>query len=469
MQTLLTIKNYNSTMNIKQLTIILFAFSVVCSWGQTLPKYVSVEKKMKQIVAQYEDSLSRVVTKYASSTLDEEMDNSIHPNPRYYRLFCPPTLYSSPMSGVLTMGEREQELYVVNDSLQMASLVGITANNIGAEECFREHCIDNVLLNIYLEHPEYICYTEDDIKSDKIGASKVANELKPTADILPNIISSEETVTNLTGTDLVVKKPNFWKFSGNSSLQFTQNYISGNWAEGGESTNTLISRLILEADYDDKQRIKFENELDLHLGFTTAPSDTEHKYRTNTDVFKINSKLGAKAVNSWYYTVGMTMTTQLLRNYKANSNVLQSAIFAPLRLNFNVGMDYNKNYKNGKISVNLAPLAYQLIYVGNRDVDETRFGVKKGKRSLNDYGSQMTINNNWQICKDISWRTKLWAFTNYEKVESSWENTFDFAVSKYLSTKLFLHGRFNDGIKRKKGYSYFQFKELLSFGLSYKW
>lgn len=466
MQTHLTNKNYNSAMNLKHLTFLLFVFSSIYSLGQTLPTYTSIEKKMKHIVSQYEDSLNQVITKYTSSHPLLKNENSLKPNPRYYRLFCPPTLYSSPMNEVLTMGEETQELYVTDDSLQMASLV---SENIGAEELSREYCIDNALLNMYLEYPEYICYTEENIKSNKIGASEIANELKPTAEILPSFVSSEKIVTNLTGTDLVVKKPNFWKFSGNTSLQFTQNYISGNWSEGGESTNTLISRLILEADYDDKQRIKFENEMDIHLGFTTAPSDTEHKYRTNTDVFKINSKLGVKAVNSWYYTVGMTMTTQLLRNYKANSNVLQSAIFAPLKLNFNVGMDYNKNYKNGKISVNLAPLAYQFTYVGNHDVDETCFGIKKGKRALHEYGSQMTINNDWQIYKNISWRTKLWAFTNYEKVEASWENTFDFAVSKYLSTKLFLHGRFNDGIKRKKGYSYFQFKELLSFGLSYKW
>lgn len=466
MQTHLTNKNYNSTMNLKLFTFLLFVFSFVASWGQTLSTYGSIEKKMKYIVSLYEDSLNQIVTKYTSLVPILENEKSLGSNPRYYRLFCPPTLYSSPMSEVLTMGEETLELYATYDSLQMSSL---GSDNLGAEELSREYCIDNALLNMYLKHPEYICYTEENIKSDKIGASEIANELKPTAEILPSFVSSEEIVTNLTGTDLVVKKPNFWRFSGNSSLQFTQNYISGNWSEGGESTNTLISRLILEADYDDKQRIKFENEMDIHLGFTTAPSDTEHKYRTNTDVFKINSKLGVKAVNSWYYTVGMTMTTQLLRNYKANSNVLQSAIFAPLKLNLNVGMDYNRNYKNGKISVNLAPLAYQFTYVGNRDVDETRFGVKKGKRSLHEYGSQMTINNNWQIYKNISWRTKLWAFTNYEKVEASWENTFDFAVSKYLSTKLFLHGRFNDGIKRKKGYSYFQFKELLSFGLSYKW
>ena len=63
----------------------------------------------------------------------------------------------------------------------------------------------------------------------------------------------------------------------------------------------------------------------------------------------------------------------------------------------------------------------------------------------------------------------LEAFTSYEKMIANWENTFDFAVSKYLSTTLFMHGRFDDGVRRKEGYNYFQFKEYLQFGLKYTW
>ena len=52
----------------------------------------------------------------------------------------------------------------------------------------------------------------------------------------------------------------------------------------------------------------------------------------------------------------------------------------------------------------------------------------------------------------------------------SWENTFDFKVSRYLSTTLFIHPRFDDGVKlTDDNRSYFQFKEMLTFGLSYSW
>ena len=86
------------------------------------------------------------------------------------------------------------------------------------------------------------------------------------------------------------------------------------------------------------------------------------------------------------------------------------------------------------------------------------------------FGSKVTANLDWKFTKNISWVSKLDYFTTYNKVIADWENTLNFQVSRYLSTKIFFHTRFDDGVTlNADNDSYFQFKEMLTFGLSYNW
>jgi hypothetical protein len=142
---------------------------------------------------------------------------------------------------------------------------------------------------------------------------------------------------------------------------------------------------------------------------------------------------------------------------------------APANLIFSIGMDYKLNRKNLTLSVFLSPGAYNMRYVGVKEVDETQFGLKKGESFLHDIGSKFQSNMTWKIIPSVVWESRLYYFTSYKKVEAEWENTFNFVLNRYLSTKLFFHGRFDDGVTRKTDTSYFQFKELLSFGINYAW
>lgn len=442
--------------------------SILCVYGglfvvqaQTVsnPSLSERVKKMEQIALQYEDSLLVLATENQKDTEALPTDGM---NPRYYRLFAKPTLYASCVSNALKMSDENQEGYAVSEP----EYLELSPNSDVNHSDKIEHEIDRTILATSLSSPELFAYTEDQIMAEQVVSTDAVAQLAPTA----NIITRQEVLDDeVEAMNIEVKRPNFWKTSGSASLQFTQNYISENWYKGGESTNTLVSELILKANYNDQQHIQWDNTLEAKLGFTTAPSDTMHKYRTNTDLLRLSSKLGVKAFKSWFYTIEVESKTQMLKNYKVNSDILQSAFTAPLETTVGIGMDYKKDLKNFNISVNLAPLAYRWVYVGNDDVDETKFGVEKDEKSLQEYGSSMKVKSTWTIIKNVTWTSRLEAFTNYEKVQAEWENTFDFAISRYLSTKLFLHGRFDDGVPRMEDHSYFQFKEFLSFGLSYKW
>ena len=118
-----------------------------------------------------------------------------------------------------------------------------------------------------------------------------------------------------------------------------------------------------------------------------------------------------------------------------------------------------------------SPFSYTFVYINDKNIiDRSAFNVDADKRVAHMFGSKITSNLDWKICKNISFVSKFDFFTTYDKVIADWENTLNFQVSRYLSTKIFFHTRFDDGVNlTEENDSYFQFKEMLTFGLSYNW
>jgi len=363
---------------------------------------------------------------------------------RYYRLFAPLTFYHS----------------VANSHLSIAS--------DDPDEVSR--AIDQALMNVYLKRPDLVKITQTEqqesgtIRQDLIGQPVVQGvEMVEQAEPLPEMPEAEPV-------EVIVEKPVFWKYKGDGNLQFMQNYVSSNWYKGGESNYAAVGTLTLEANYDNKSKWKWENKLELKLGFQTSPSDTVHKFKTNEDLIRLTSKVGLQAAKNWYYTLQVLAYTQFARGFKANNEQVFSDFMSPFNLSVGLGMDYKVTALNKRLTgtINISPLAVNYRYVDRTSLAAS-FGVKTDRHthSLTDFGSQLTASLEWNISDNVKWKTRLFGFTSYHRMEMEWENTFTLKVSRFISANIFLFPRFDDANNHDDDLGYWQFKEYSSLGFSY--
>ena len=364
---------------------------------------------------------------------------------RYYRLFAPLTFYHN----------------VADKTLALNS------ESAGKDRVADE--VDAALLKVYLKRPDLVRTTETDL--EETGSIR--------EDLYQPIINEVEFVNKVDTVPLVdapedipdtvmVQKPKFWTYKGDGFLQFMQNYVSGNWYKGGESNYSMVGALTAEANYDNKNKWKWDNKLELKLGFLRSRTDSLHKFKSNEDLIRLTSKLGLEAAKNWYYTLQLQAYTQFTQGYKSNDPKIYSDFFSPLNINLGLGMDYKVESKNQKLTgtINFSPIAVNYRYVGRVDLGPS-YGLDPGKHSMFEFGPNMTADLVWKFNDVVTWKTRFYAFTSFKRAEIEWENTFELRVSKYITANLFLFPRFDDASLYDDDLGCWQFKEYISLGFAY--
>lgn len=427
-------------MNLRFIILSVAFASVLSGFAQhRIAKVVPSPKEKEEVEAKwvknYQDSL--LLSKARVDSIDVKADDI-----RYSQLFTPLTFYHNPANHFLRMKPDG----TLADSLDLA--------------------LDKALMNVYLNRPDLVRSHES--RLDVVGApiqdeTPRKSKLDIVEEVAPKAIEIEATPMNI-----YVRKPNFWTVKGEYYLQFLQNYVSDNWYKGGESNYSMLGSITMQANYNNKQKVKWDNKLELRLGYQTSKGDTLHKYKTSEDLIRYTGKLGLQATKKWYYTLQLIAQTQFTHTLKSNDKTVYSDFMSPFKLNLSVGMDYNVDWFKHRLkgSTHIAPLALNWKYVGRSSLS-TRFGLEEGQHGMTDYGSEFTVDLTWQFAENIRWKTRLYGYTTYSRAELEWENTITFQFNKYISTNIFLYPRFDDGAKRKDDQSYWQFKEFASVGFSY--
>lgn len=397
------------------------------------------------LVKAYSDSLSMAKNKLDSvyKPKADSLDDQRVADGRFFKLFSPLTFYHSVADNNLLLWHKRSSQSITNQQ------------------------IDDALFYIYMNRPSLVVNTQDRLNKYGIVPEDLKRPVKHRV-ILKDKIAPVPAEPDVMPMDVIVYKPNFLTITGDYYLQFMQNYVTDNWYKGGESNYSMVGSVTMQANYNNKSGLKFDNKLELKLGLQSSRSDSLHKFKTTDDLIRYTGKLGMQASKSWYYTFQLLTYTQFCKGFKSNDDKVYSSFMAPFNLNLSLGMDYTVKTKDKKLTgnINLAPIAYNFRYVDYLSL-ATRYGLEDGRHTMNDYGSEFTFDLAWKLSDMIKWKTRLYGYTTYRRAEVEWENTITFQFNQYISTNLFVYPRFDDGSAKDDQNGYWQLQEYASIGFAY--
>lgn len=414
------------------------------------------------IVTAYTDSLTSLVTNLQSSST-----STVSPNRYFFRLFGPGTLYSSAISQQMEIDYEADET-----AGKLPALGSLDDSQLEANAA-----ANDMLARAYAQVPQLFATTQEELLDGGKLLENIAQPVQEETKLAERIIEVMPDV-EVEAVEPEVKKPNFWTFKGNGGLQFTQSYFSKNWYQGGENAYSMLGLLTFDANYNNQRKVKLDNRLEAQLGFQTSHG-SDPKFRPTSNLLRLTSDLGIKAIGNWDYTARLQLQSQPYMSYQGSTRTVTGDFISPLYVRSSIGMDYNIKKKRFNGKLHLAPLSYVITYVERKGLIG-RYGIHEGHHSKHEWGPNVEFTFDYKITKDISWKNRLYWFSNFRLTRIENEHTLNFQVNKYVSAKVFLYPRYEDvkyyNLKRNEDgtltddsarETHWMFKEFLSLGLSY--
>jgi hypothetical protein len=246
-------------------------------------------------------------------------------------------------------------------------------------------------------------------------------------------------------------------FHGSYGLNINQLALS-NWAAGGE--NTFAGKAFASFTLLDHKKT-FEQKLIGNFAFGIARFASKGIEKQD-DKIDLTYSLSRNSLTQWNLSSIVTFNTQFANGYKyPNDSTVISTFFAPAYLTLSIGCSYET--KDERFQIYMSPVAGKVTFVMNQELaDKGAFGVKKGYYDQDSIwipgehiapaiGVNFIINYKRSIGKNITYTTLLNTFYNYIErhdddrlpIDVNWENTLNFMITKYISTILFVHLKYD--------------------------
>jgi len=282
---------------------------------------------------------------------------------------------------------------------------------------------------------------------------------------------------------IVIQRRQFshWQNRANALLQFSQTSFSENWHQGGNDFFALLGVMSARFNYDNRSRVKWDNNFEWGTGFNTIDGDSLRRAVPNDDLLRAISNFNVKATGDFFYNASMEFQTHFFNNPRAiNSREMRVRFLTPIRFNAGIGMDYRR--KN--LSVAFSPVSFRYIYLTVTEptadgffINPKTFGIPEGENELREFGSRLVVGlrdyrpvrNEKSIFHQLTINSRFNFFTNYERVEIDWEIIAELAINRFFSTRLMLNPRFdNTAILAEDERARIQMRQMLTVGFSYR-
>jgi hypothetical protein len=252
------------------------------------------------------------------------------------------------------------------------------------------------------------------------------------------------------GNTIKIDSVKYWDFNGNFGITFNQiSFI--NWAKGGENSISGTSFANLYANYK-KSNWEWMNYFLVSYGLIRQ-GDSKSKFKKSDDRIELNSKLGYKQWQKFYWSFNANFKTQFAPGYNyPNDSVMISKAFAPAYLILGLGVDYQPTEH---ISISFSPLSGRFIYV-NDTIFSKQYGLVEGTNLSSGFGWYFTAGyKHDSVMKNVGIATKLTLFQNYivsnklgpNDIVVDWQGQFLFKINTFLSAVLNLHMIYDPGIE----------------------
>jgi hypothetical protein len=372
--------------------------------------------------------------------------------------------------------ERDSTLLLVNDMYGNKTPFWLSR---GDDEAYRFWVknYNNDSITVWIGNPapnEISLLLEDDVSINRL--------MKEDIEFLPEFVVIPERA--LAEMEELEPEPIYWDLGLGSSFTLNQTYLS-NWTKGGESSFATVLDVLGEATYNNKEaKTQWVNTIRLNFG---TISTKENGFRKNQDLFEINSKFNRNAWGKIGMSSSLYMKTQLANGYNyPNDSVVVSRFLNPGSVTLGLGFEY-KPFKN--TSLNLAPLSYKNTFVLDTAlIDQTKFGIEKNKKTMQEMGMQLVFHNKITPFKDMSIVNHLRLFSSYlnkpQNIDVDWEMNLEQRINWFFTIRLNLHLIYDDDIRftaydsegnpvlnpdgSEKTVAKTQFKEFVGLSLQFK-